>query len=57
VLSLGLSVLIFPNALQGCANVDGEKIADIKKTYTVADFADGKLLCRGKKNFRKVILK
>ena len=42
---------------QGGANVDGEKVADIKKTYTVADFADGKLLRRGKKNFRKVVLK
>ena len=57
MLTLGSSVLIFPNALQGCANVDGEKVTDIKKAYTVADFSDGKLLCRGKKNYRKVILK
>ena len=42
---------------QGGATVDGEKITDIKKTYTVAEFTDGKLLRRGKKNYRKVILK
>jgi tyrosyl-tRNA synthetase len=42
---------------QGGASVDGEKITDIKKAYTVAEFADGKLLRRGKKNYRKVILK
>ena len=42
---------------QGGATVDGEKVTDIKKAYTVADFSDGKLLRRGKKNYRKVILK
>ena len=42
---------------QGGANVDGEKVSDIKTTYAVADFADGKLLRRGKKNFRRVVVK
>ena len=37
---------------QGGATVDSEKVTDIKKTYTVADFADGKLLRRGKKSFQ-----
>ena len=42
---------------QGGATVDGDKVTDIKKTYTVADFADGLLLKRGKKNFRRVVVK
>ena len=42
---------------QGGANVDGEKVSDIKTTYTVADFAEGKLLRRGKKSFRRVVVK
>jgi tyrosyl-tRNA synthetase len=42
---------------QGGATVDGDKVTDIKKTYTVAEFADGKLLRRGKKNYRRIIVK
>ena len=42
---------------QGGATVAGDKVTDIKTTYTVADFADGLLLKRGKKNFRRVVVK
>ena len=42
---------------QGGATVGGEKVTDIKKTYTAADFAEGLLLKRGKKNFRRVVMK
>ena len=42
---------------QGGATAAGDKVTDIKKTFTAADFADGLLLKRGKKNFRRVILK
>ena len=43
---------------QGGVSVDGEKIADIATTFAAADFdGDGKVLKRGKKNFRKVITK
>ena len=42
---------------QGGASIDGEKVTDIKMTLTRDDFADGKLLRRGKKNYRKMILK
>ena len=42
---------------QGGATVGGDKVTDIKKTYTVADVADGLLLKRGKKNFRRVVVK
>ena len=41
---------------QGGATVGGDKVTDIKKAYTVADFADGLLCRRGKKNFRKVVV-
>ena len=43
---------------QGGVSVDGEKIADIATTFASAEFdGDGKVLKRGKKNFRKVITK
>ncbi len=42
---------------QGGATVGGEKVTDIKKTFAEADFADGLLLKRGKKNFRRVVVK
>ncbi len=42
---------------QGGATVGGEKVTDIKKTFAVADFEGGLLLKRGKKNFRRVIVK
>ncbi len=42
---------------QGGVSVNGEKISDIKKTYTDSELiGDGLLLRRGKKNYRKVIL-
>ncbi|MBR5870897.1 MAG: tyrosine--tRNA ligase, partial [Clostridia bacterium] len=42
---------------QGGVTVDGEKVTDFKMTFDVADLADGKLIKRGKKNFKKVIVK
>ncbi len=39
---------------QGGVTLDGEKITDVRATYTAADFAEGKLLRKGKKNFVKV---
>ena len=41
---------------QGGVTVDGEKVADIKTVYAQSSFeAEGKVIKRGKKNFRKVI--
>ena len=42
---------------QGGASVDGEKVTDVKKTYAISDFAEGQLLRRGKKSYRKIVLK
>lgn len=43
---------------QGGAAVDGEKVSDIAATFAQEEFAgEGKILRRGKKNFRKVVLK
>ncbi len=42
---------------QGGASVEGEKVTDIKKTFTAEELAGGLLVRRGKKNYRKVILK
>ena len=42
---------------QGGASIDGEKVTDFRMTLTAADLADGKLLRRGKKNYRKIVLK
>ena len=42
---------------QGGVTVDGEKVTDFKTVYDVADLADGKLIKRGKKNFKKVVVK
>jgi len=41
---------------QGGVIVNEAKVADIKAVYTVNDFADGLIVKRGKKNFRRVIL-
>lgn len=41
---------------QGGVTVDGEKVTDIKTCYTPADFAASKIVKRGKKNFRKVVV-
>ena len=40
---------------QGGVSVDGEKIADIKKTYTPADIGEGIVVRRGKKSYKKVV--
>ena len=43
---------------QGGVTVDGEKVDAISVTYAVSDFTgDGKVVRRGKKSFKKVILK
>ena len=39
---------------QGGVSVDGEKITDTRAAFTPADFAEAKILKKGKKNFRKV---
>lgn len=42
---------------QGGVTVDNEKINDIKTTYQTTDFAgEGKVVKRGKKNFRRVVM-
>lgn len=42
---------------QGGVTVDGEKIADIKQTFSMERFAgDGVVVKRGKKNFRRVVV-
>ncbi len=45
------------NIEQGGVTVNGEKETDFKKTYTKDDFGDGIVLKRGKKNFKKMVLK
>ena len=42
---------------QGGVSFDGEKVADIKATYTKDAFANDVVVKRGKKNFMKVVLK
>jgi len=43
---------------QGGVAVDGDKVTDIKKMFAQSDIpADGLVLRRGKKNFRKVVVK
>ncbi len=41
---------------QGGVTLDGEKITDVRALYTPADFAEGRLLRKGKKNFVKVVI-
>ena len=43
--------------LQGGVTVDDEKITDVRKVYTPDELKDGKLIRKGKKNFKKVISK
>lgn len=40
---------------QGGISVDNEKVTDIKTTFAYADLKNGKIVRRGKKNFRKII--
>ncbi len=42
---------------QGGAVVDGEKVTDIKATFEKAKFPEGLLIKRGKKSFRRMVLK
>ena len=42
---------------QGGVTVDGEKVTDFKMAFDVSDLAEGKLIKRGKKNFKKVVVK
>ena len=42
---------------QGGVTVDGEKVTDIKATFAKAAFAEGLVVKRGKKIFRKVVAK
>ena len=43
---------------QGGVAMEGEKVEDIMTTFTKEEFAgEGKVLRRGKKNFRKIVLK
>lgn len=42
---------------QGGVAIDGEKVTDIKKEYEKVDFEGGVIIKRGKKNFRKVVVK
>ena len=42
---------------QGGVTVEGEKVADIKQTFALEQFAgDGLVVKRGKKNFRRVVV-
>ncbi len=42
---------------QGGASVDGEKVTDLKLSFTKAALIEGKVLRRGKKNYKKVVYK
>ena len=43
---------------QGGVSVDGEKVTDITTTYAPADFdGEGKIVKKGKKNFRRIVVK
>ncbi|MDD6036607.1 MAG: tyrosine--tRNA ligase [Lachnospiraceae bacterium] len=42
---------------QGGVTVNDEKITDIKKEFTAEDFGDGLIVRRGKKNYKKVVVK
>ncbi len=40
---------------QGGVSVDGDKVIDIKTSYTVAELSDGRIFKRGKKSFMRVV--
>ena len=42
---------------QGGVTVNDEKITDIKKEFTPEDFGEGMIVRRGKKNYKKVVVK
>jgi tyrosyl-tRNA synthetase len=41
---------------QGGVAADGEKVSDIRMTFAKEAFAEGLILKKGKKHFRKVVL-
>ncbi len=41
---------------QGGVSVDGEKVTDFRATFAKEDFAEGKVVRRGKKTFKKITL-
>ena len=44
------------NVTQGGVTLDGEKVTDVKASYTMDDFkGEGKVLKRGKKKFKKIL--
>ncbi len=45
------------NVQQGGVTVEGDKLTDISKTYTKAELAEGLLVKRGKKNYRRALIK
>ena len=45
------------NVEQGGVSVDGNPVKDIKAVYSREQFGDGVVVKRGKKNFKKIILK
>ena len=42
---------------QGGVTVEGEKVGDIKTSYTADTLGEGLVVKKGKKNFRKVVMK
>ena len=42
---------------QGGVTVNDEKITDIKKEFTAEDFGEGMIVRRGKKNYKKIVVK
>jgi tyrosyl-tRNA synthetase len=44
------------NVQQGGVTVNDEKVTDIARSYEKADFADGLVIRRGKKNYNKIVL-
>ncbi len=42
---------------QGGVSVDGEKLTDVRASFSYDDLKDGKVFRRGKKNYRKVLAK
>ena len=42
---------------QGGVTVEGEKVGDIKTSYTADTLGEGLVVKKGKKNFRKIVMK
>ena len=41
----------------GSISINGEKVTDFTKVYTAEEIGEGIVVKRGKKNFRKVVVK